>query len=146
MFDTLKSLGIPLLLLTESVQDATSQSSTTVMTEVAEQLHGKLFVMTTHDATFAGEEQSQAPFIVILNSLDETKPMYEGKLETGSVLAFAQKAASTPVIGRLDLRAYMDYTKVRLIENRPYQSFFLSFCPLTETSVWITPRVHPFRD
>ncbi|EXJ73577.1 uncharacterized protein A1O5_03338 [Cladophialophora psammophila CBS 110553] len=95
ILDTTKSLDIPLLLFTES-EDDTSQSST-VITQVAEKLHGKFFVMTTHDLTLAEEEGVKPPFIVVLNSLDEVKPLYQGKigsevlhpLHTGSIpLAF----------------------------------------------------------
>ncbi|KIW89309.1 uncharacterized protein Z519_10162 [Cladophialophora bantiana CBS 173.52] len=108
ILDTLKSLDIPLLLFTES-EDDTSQSST-VITQVAEKLHGKLFVTTTHDLTLAEEEGAKLPFIVVLNSLDEVKPVYQGKVQIEPILKFAEMA-STPLIGRLDLKSYIKYTQ-----------------------------------
>ena len=117
IFDTLKSLDIPLLLLTESGDD-TSRSST-VIAQVAEKLHGKFFVITTHDLTFSEEEGTQPPFIVVLNSRDEARPVYQGKLEAGPILEFAKKV-STPVIGRLDLKAYLSYIQVLDPVQYPY--------------------------
>src|ERR1700742_2374406 len=109
IFDTLKSLDIPLLLFIESEHDTSGSSA--AIARVAERLHGKIFVSTTLDLSLAGEEGVQPPFAVVFNSLDEVKPVYQGKLELGPLLAFAEKA-STPVIARLDLPAYIKYTQV----------------------------------
>ncbi|OAP65329.1 hypothetical protein AYL99_01301 [Fonsecaea erecta] len=108
IFDTLKSLDIPVLLFTES-EDETSQMST-VITQVADKLHDRFLVATTTDLTLAEEVDAQPPFVVVWNSLDEVKPVYHGKLETGRILKFAEKA-STPVVGRLDLQSYIEHTQ-----------------------------------
>ncbi|KIY03055.1 uncharacterized protein Z520_01521 [Fonsecaea multimorphosa CBS 102226] len=109
--DTLKSLDIPVFLFTE-LEGETSQSSA-VVTQVAEKLHGKFFVATTTDPTLAEEGGAQPPFVVVWNSHDEVKPVYHDKLELGRLLKFAEKA-STPVIGRLDLKSYIDHTQSTL--------------------------------
>ncbi|OQV08632.1 hypothetical protein CLAIMM_12873 [Cladophialophora immunda] len=108
IFDTLKSLDIPLLLFADS-EDETSQLST-VISQVADKLRGKFFVATTTDLTLAEEENAQPPFVVVWNALDEVKPAYRDKLETGPILRFAGKV-STPLVGRLDLKSYIDHTK-----------------------------------
>ncbi|OAG39872.1 hypothetical protein AYO21_05938 [Fonsecaea monophora] len=110
-FGTLKSLDVPLLLFVVSEDEAPELS--TVRAQVAEKLQDKFLVATTTDLTLAEEADIPPPFVVVWNSLDEVKPIYRDKFEMGPILRFAEQT-STPVIGRLDLKSYIDHTQSKL--------------------------------
>ncbi|KIW75207.1 hypothetical protein Z517_11980 [Fonsecaea pedrosoi CBS 271.37] len=107
-FGTLKSLDVPLLLFVVSEDEAPELS--TVRAQVAEKLQDKFLVATTTDLTLAEEADVRPPFVVVWHSLDEVKPIYRDKFEMGPILRFAEQT-STPVIGRLDLKSYIDHTQ-----------------------------------
>ncbi|OAL34855.1 hypothetical protein AYO20_05815 [Fonsecaea nubica] len=107
-FGTLKSLDVPLLLFVVSEDEAPELS--TVRGQVAEKLQDKFLVVTTTNLTLAEEADIPPPFVVVWNSLDEVKPIYRDDFEMGPILKFAEQT-STPVIGRLDLKSYIDHTQ-----------------------------------
>lgn len=107
-------------------------SSDTVISQVADSLHGKdFFVLRTSDMSFTGEvgAQLQPPFLTVFNALNEATPLYDGKYEVGAILSFAKKTAS-PLVSRLDYNAYVQLTQ----SNTPL-AFLLGLTQSERTSL-----------
>jgi protein disulfide-isomerase A1 len=111
-FGAMKSLDLPLLVLTRTWDDDLSFS---VMSSLARhELSGRFFVGVMTDSPFAGIGGTTPPFITVFNVLDETIPTYQGPFERASVLEFANKVAS-PLIRQFDLSGLVSFMKVRVL-------------------------------
>jgi hypothetical protein len=111
-FDAMKTLDLPLLVLTRTRDDGLSFN---VMSSLARQeLLGRFFVGVMTDSPFAGTVETTPPFVTVFNVLDETIPTYQGPFERTAVLEFANKV-SLPLIRQLDLSSLVSFMKVKVL-------------------------------
>ena len=113
LFGVLKSLDVPLMVLTHSRDD---EMSFNVMSTLARQeLSSRFFVGVMTDSPFVNTvETTTPPFITVFNVLDETVPTYHGPFERTAVLAFANKVSS-PLVRRFDSSGLLSFMKVNTL-------------------------------
>jgi protein disulfide-isomerase A1 len=110
-FSVMKTLDLPLLVLTRTRDDGLSFN---VMSSLARQeLSDRFVVGVMTDSPFAGIDETTPPFVTVFNVLDETIPTYQGPFERTAVLAFANKVSS-PLIRQLDLSSLVSSMKVKV--------------------------------
>lgn len=109
-FNTLKTLDIPLLVLT---RDRDDESSFNIMQSLADQeLSDRFFVGVVADSSFTDATGTTPPFLTVFNGLDESTPTYQGLIERTAVLSFANKVSS-PLIRRFDSSSLVSFMKVK---------------------------------
>src|SRR6266480_4049290 len=111
-FHAMKTLDLPLLVLTRTRDDSLSFN---IMSSLARQeLSDRFFVGVMTDSPFAGTVGATPPFVTIFNVLDETTPTYQGPFERTAVLEFANKVSS-PLIRQSDLSSLVSFKKVKVL-------------------------------
>ena len=111
-FSVMKTLDLPLLVLTRTRDDGLSFN---IMSSLARQeLSGRFFVGVMTDSPFVGTVGATPPFVTVFNVLDETIPTYQGPFERTAVLEFANKVSS-PLIRQCDLSSLVSFKKVKVL-------------------------------
>lgn len=110
--DIMKSLDMPLMLLTRTDNDASSFS---IMNTVAQQhLSEKFFVGVMTSPAAHDESASKLPFLTTFNALDDTRPTYHGPLEASAILEFASHVSS-PLIRQFESSSLVSFMDVSTI-------------------------------
>ena len=111
LFGVLKSLDMPLMVLTHSRDD---EMSFNVMSTLArKELSSRFFVGVMADPPFVNTvETTTPPFVTVFNVLDETVPTYHGPFERTAILDFANKVSS-PLVRQFDLSGLVSLMKVK---------------------------------
>jgi hypothetical protein len=112
LFSAMKTLDLPLLVLTRAGDDDLSFN---VMSSLAQQeLSGRFFVGVMTDSPLTGTVGNTPPFITVFNVLDETIPTYQGPFERTAVLEFANNVSS-PLIRQFDSSSLVSFMKVKVL-------------------------------